>query len=59
LVRVATRPETIQRSKESEFVTYRKKGVPAAQIDPTLVEPMVEMTMLPGIWSLNEYSLCK
>ena len=44
-VRVVTRPETIQKSKESEFIGYRKKGVPASQIDPTLVEPMIEMMM--------------
>jgi formylmethanofuran dehydrogenase subunit E len=44
-VRVVTRPETIQKSKESEFIGYRKKGVPASQIDPALVDPMVEMMM--------------
>ncbi len=44
-VRVVTRPETIQKSKESEFIDYRKKGVPASQIDPALVEPMIEMMM--------------
>ena len=44
-VRVVTRPETIQKSKESEFIGYRKKGVPASQIDPTLVDPLIEMMM--------------
>jgi formylmethanofuran dehydrogenase subunit E len=44
-VRVVTRPETIQKSKESEFISYRKKGVPASQIDPVLVDPMIEMMM--------------
>ncbi len=44
-VRVVTRPETIQKSKESEFIGYRKKGVPASQIDVALVEPMIEMMM--------------
>jgi formylmethanofuran dehydrogenase subunit E len=41
-VRVVTRPETIQRSKESEFIAYRKQGVPASKIDTALVEPLVE-----------------
>ena len=44
-MRVVTRPETIQKSKESEFIGYRKKGVPASQIDPALVDPMIEMMM--------------
>lgn len=44
-VRVVTRPETIQKSKESEFIGYRKKGVPASQIEPTLVDPLIEMMM--------------
>lgn len=44
-VRIVTRPETIQKSKESEFIGYRKKGVPASQIDAALVEPMIEMMM--------------
>lgn len=44
-VRVVTRPETIKISKESEFIAYRKKGVPASQIDPKLVDPMVEMML--------------
>ncbi len=44
-VRVATRPETIQRSKESEFITYRQRGVPASKIDPQLVDPLVEMML--------------
>ena len=44
-VRVVTRPETIQKSKESEFIGFRKKGVPASQIAPALVDPMIEMMM--------------
>ena len=44
-VRVVTRPETIQISKESEFIGFRKKGVPASKIDSALVDPMVEMMM--------------
>ena len=44
-VRVVTRPETIQKSKESEFIGHRKKGVPASQIDPALVDPLIEMMM--------------
>jgi formylmethanofuran dehydrogenase subunit E len=41
-VRVVTRPETIQRNKESEFIQYRMKGVPASQIDQSLVDPLVD-----------------
>lgn len=41
-VRVVTRPETIQKNKESEFIGFRMNGVPASQIDPKLVEPLVE-----------------
>jgi formylmethanofuran dehydrogenase subunit E len=41
-VRVATRNEVIKRNRESEFIQFRKKGVPASKIDPTLVEPMVD-----------------
>ena len=44
-VRVVTRPETIKISKESEFIGFRKKGVPASQIDAKLVDPMVDMMM--------------
>lgn len=41
-VRVVTRPQTIQRNKESEFIQYRMKGVPASQIGPDLVDPLVD-----------------
>ena len=44
-VRIVTRPETIQRNKESEFIKYRMKGVPASQIDPALAEPLVDFVM--------------
>ena len=32
-VRVATRNEVIKRNQESEFIQYRKQGVPASKID--------------------------
>ena len=38
-VRVATRNEVIKRNQESEFIQYRKQGVPASKIDVELVEP--------------------
>lgn len=41
-VRVVTRPETIQRSKESEFIEHRKQGVPASKIDPSLSAPLID-----------------
>ncbi len=44
-VRVATRNEVIKRNQESEFIQYRKKGVPASKIDPALVEPNVDFIL--------------
>ncbi|MCX6054755.1 MAG: FmdE family protein [Chloroflexi bacterium] len=41
-VRVATRNEVIKRNQESEFIQFRKQGVPASKIDQILVEPMVD-----------------
>lgn len=43
--RVVTRPETIKRNQESEFIEYRKKNVPASQIASELVEPLVESVL--------------
>jgi formylmethanofuran dehydrogenase subunit E len=43
--RVVTRPETIKRSQESEFIQFRKTGVPASQIDAALVDPLVDFIM--------------
>lgn len=33
-VRVVATPEAMRRSQESEFIQYRKKGMPASQVDP-------------------------
>jgi formylmethanofuran dehydrogenase subunit E len=41
-VRVVTRPETIRRSQESEFIQKRKQGVPASQIEANLSDPLIE-----------------
>lgn len=41
-VRVATRNEVIKRNQESEFIQFRKRGVPASKIDAALVDPAVE-----------------
>jgi formylmethanofuran dehydrogenase subunit E len=41
-VRVVTRPETIRRNQESEFIEYRKRGVPASQIAASVVDPLIE-----------------
>lgn len=41
-VRVATRNEVIKRNQESEFIQFRKKGVPASKIDAALIDPAVE-----------------
>jgi formylmethanofuran dehydrogenase subunit E len=44
-VRVATRNEIIKRNQESEFIQYRKRGVPASRIEPALVEPYVDFIL--------------
>lgn len=44
-VRVVTKPETIQKSKESEFIGFRKQGIPASKIDPKFVDSMVDMML--------------
>jgi formylmethanofuran dehydrogenase subunit E len=44
-VRVVTRNETIQKSKESEFIGLRKQGVPASKIEADLVEPLVDFML--------------
>jgi len=43
--RIVTKPETIQRNKESEFIQYRQSGTPASQIDLSLVEPLVDFVL--------------
>lgn len=55
-VRVLTRNETIQKSKESEFIQYRMKGVPASKIEPDLVTPLVDFILSSPIDSLFEVS---
>lgn len=44
-VRVVTRNEVIKRNQESEFIKYRKNGVPASQIAPELIDPAVEFIL--------------
>ncbi|MHB1415665.1 MAG: FmdE family protein [Chloroflexota bacterium] len=44
-VRVVARPETIRRNQESEFIGYRKRGVPASQVPPELSEPLTEAVL--------------
>jgi len=44
-VRVVATPEAMRRSQESEFIQYRKKGVPASQIDSKLVEPLIDQVL--------------
>ncbi len=51
-VRVLTRNETIQKSKESEFIQFRKKGVPASKIAEELVTPLVDFILSSPIDSL-------
>lgn len=44
-VRVATRNEVIKRNQESEFIQFRKKGVPASKIAAELIDPAVDFIM--------------
>ena len=44
-VRVVVTPEAMRRSQESEFIQYRKKGMPASQIDSKLVEPLIDQVL--------------
>ena len=44
-VRVVATPEAMRRSQESEFIQYRKKGVPASQVDAKLVEPLIDKVL--------------
>ena len=45
-VRVATRNEVIKRNQESEFIQFRKKGVPASKIAPELIEPAMDFILV-------------
>ena len=44
-VRVATRNDIIKRNQESEFIQFRKKGVPASKIAPELINPAVDFIL--------------
>jgi formylmethanofuran dehydrogenase subunit E len=44
-VRVVATPEAMRRSQESEFIQYRKEGVPASQVDAALVEPLIDQVL--------------
>jgi formylmethanofuran dehydrogenase subunit E len=44
-VRVSATPEAIRRSQQSEFIQYRRKGMPASQVDPALVEPLIDQML--------------
>jgi formylmethanofuran dehydrogenase subunit E len=44
-VRVVVTPEAMRRSQESEFIKYRKQGMPASQIDSTLVVPLIDQVL--------------
>ena len=44
-VRVATRNEVIKRNQESEFIQFRKKGVPASLIASELIDPAVDFIL--------------
>ncbi len=44
-VRVVATPEAMRRSQESEFIQYRKKGVPASQVDPKIGAPLIDQVL--------------
>ena len=44
-VRVVATPEAMRRSQESEFIKYRRQGMPASQVDPALVEPLIDRVL--------------
>lgn len=44
-VRVATRNEVIKRNQESEFIQFRKQGVPASKIDTVIIDPAVDFIL--------------
>ncbi len=51
-VRVVTRNEATRRNQESEFIQFRKKGVPASKIDPALAGPMVDFVLAEPVENL-------
>ena len=44
-VRVVATREAMRRSQESEFIKYRKQGMPASQVDSALVEPLIDQVL--------------
>ena len=44
-VRVVATPEAMRRSQQSEFIKHRRQGVPASQVDPALVDPLVDQVL--------------
>lgn len=44
-VRVATHNEVIKRNQESEFIQFRKKGMPASKIAAELIDPAVDFIL--------------
>jgi formylmethanofuran dehydrogenase subunit E len=51
-VRAVTRNEATRRNQESEFIRFRKKGVPASKIDPALAGSMVDFVLAEPVENL-------
>ncbi|MPM71199.1 hypothetical protein SDC9_118162 [bioreactor metagenome] len=51
-VRVATKNEVIKRNQESEFIQYRKNGIPASKIEPALIDPAVDFILAEPVENL-------
>jgi formylmethanofuran dehydrogenase subunit E len=48
-VRVVATPEAMRRSQQSEFIEYRKRGIPASQVDGKLVEPLIDKVLAESV----------
>lgn len=44
-VRVATRNDVIKHNQESEFIQFRKNGVPASKIASELIDPAIDLIL--------------
>ena len=45
-VRVSPKPEVMQANRQSPFMTdYRKKGIPASQVPPEVVQPLLDKVL--------------
>jgi formylmethanofuran dehydrogenase subunit E len=48
-VRVAATREAMRRNQESELNRYRRQGIPASQVDASLVDPLIEVVLAESV----------